>query len=708
MKKILLVAALLLVASPVFAEQGDITVGTAEASASLDTNFANAQANFTELYGWVDQGVKSTNSPVFAGVNLGVASTTTGLLNFYGNTKAFPFGLFSQGADSPGIGLRLPSTMPTVTSIFIADTNGYMDYLDPAGFAAALTSDQNYVSDAQITLLENTSGSNTGDQSGATVAFADTDNLFTATMIGPAIEEFNDSINSGVPNSTGAKVHWSQIAGMPAVFADGTDDGAAGEGISHATSDGAYYASKDGAWASLTGLYLAAGGTAANSALLENHAASYFQTALTDPLVRADIDDIPVNSEITGPVSSNWAYDHGAAADPHIGYALESALGTASSRNAEDTLTDGSNLPDGAAIKAYGDANWGGGSLPDGTATNQLLQWSGTAWAPVSTIAGIGNISGAGSYNKVTVTEPATGATLTLADGSTLATSGAYSLTLTQTGNSNVTLPTAGTLATLSDIPAGSLPTCSVDTQTVEWDTTTSDWICVDTVSITAGTGITISSGAISVTANTYQPLDSDLTSIAALTTNAVGLSLLDDTSTSALRTSIGMTANGSSLVVAADYAAMRTLLDLEAGTDFNSYDEDLTDLADGSLSGSKVGTGINGDNVTSGTIADARIASTITRTVASGTSALGTTEIASGACASAVTTSATGTATTDVINWGFNGDPTGVTGYAPTANGMLTIIAYPSADNVNYRVCNLTAAAITPGAITLNWRIQR
>ena len=36
-------------------------------------------------------------------------------------------------------------------------------------------------------------------------------------------------------------------------------------------------------------------------------------------------------------------------------------LGTASTRAAEDTLTDGSNLPDGAAIKAYGDANWAGG-----------------------------------------------------------------------------------------------------------------------------------------------------------------------------------------------------------------------------------------------------------------------------------------------------------------------------------------------------------
>lgn len=37
-------------------------------------------------------------------------------------------------------------------------------------------------------------------------------------------------------------------------------------------------------------------------------------------------------------------------------------LGSAALRAAEDTLTDGANLPDGAAIIAYGDENWGGGT----------------------------------------------------------------------------------------------------------------------------------------------------------------------------------------------------------------------------------------------------------------------------------------------------------------------------------------------------------
>jgi hypothetical protein len=57
-------------------------------------------------------------------------------------------------------------------------------------------------------------------------------------------------------------------------------------------------------------------------------------------------------------------------------------------------------------------------------------------------------VASATSLNKVTVTAPATAATLTLADGSTLATSGNYSITLTGTATTNVTLPTSGTLAT--------------------------------------------------------------------------------------------------------------------------------------------------------------------------------------------------------------------------------------------------------------------
>jgi hypothetical protein len=38
----------------------------------------------------------------------------------------------------------------------------------------------------------------------------------------------------------------------------------------------------------------------------------------------------------------------------------------------------------------------------------------------------------------------------------------------------------------------------------------------------------------------------------------------------------------------------------------------------------------------------------------------------------------------------------------------MLTIIPYPTANNVNFKVCNNTLAPVTPGPITLNWNVFR
>jgi len=67
------------------------------------------------------------------------------------------------------------------------------------------------------------------------------------------------------------------------------------------------------------------------------------------------------------------------------------------------------------------------------------------------TVSGTLGVTGAATFsstiNHVTLTQPATGATLTLADNSSLITSGAFSVTLTATGTTSVTLPTAGTLA---------------------------------------------------------------------------------------------------------------------------------------------------------------------------------------------------------------------------------------------------------------------
>jgi hypothetical protein len=77
-----------------------------------------------------------------------------------------------------------------------------------------------------------------------------------------------------------------------------------------------------------------------------------------------------------------------------------------------------------------------------GTGTKFVMDTSPTLITP--------NIGDATSttINKVTITAPASNATLTLGNGSTLATSGAHSITLTSTADTNVTLPTSGTLLT--------------------------------------------------------------------------------------------------------------------------------------------------------------------------------------------------------------------------------------------------------------------
>ena len=67
-----------------------------------------------------------------------------------------------------------------------------------------------------------------------------------------------------------------------------------------------------------------------------------------------------------------------------------------------------------------------------------------------------GNLVLNGSVNKITMTAPATGATLTLADNSTFVTSGAYSSTFTFSGTTTLTFPTSGTVTALGNTTTGS------------------------------------------------------------------------------------------------------------------------------------------------------------------------------------------------------------------------------------------------------------
>jgi hypothetical protein len=127
-------------------------------------------------------------------------------------------------------------------------------------------------------------------------------------------------------------------------------------------------------------------------------------------------------------------------------------------------------------------------------------------------------------------------------------------------------------------------------------------------------------------------------------------------------------------------------------------------------VTGVPISTGVSGLGTGVATAAGTALSAAggITSTIASGTAALGTGAISSATCATVVTVSAANVATTDTLMASFNGDPTAVTGYIPATAGMLTIIAYPTSGNVNFKVCNNTTSSITPGATTLNWRVVR
>lgn len=88
-----------------------------------------------------------------------------------------------------------------------------------------------------------------------------------------------------------------------------------------------------------------------------------------------------------------------------------------------------------------------------GVVGEYTISGSGTvvamATSPSFTTPTLG-VASATSINKVTITAPATSATLTIVDGGSLITAGAFATTLTSTGATNVTLPTTGTLATLA------------------------------------------------------------------------------------------------------------------------------------------------------------------------------------------------------------------------------------------------------------------
>ena len=88
------------------------------------------------------------------------------------------------------------------------------------------------------------------------------------------------------------------------------------------------------------------------------------------------------------------------------------------------------------------------------------------------------------------------------------------------------------------------------------------------------------------------------------------------------------------------------------------------------------------------------------------GTTALGTTAVSANSCRT-VTTATTGIVAGEALMWSFVTSLSGVAGYNPAAS-MVYITNRQTTGNVTFDVCNPTAASITPGAVTVSWRVPR
>jgi hypothetical protein len=75
-------------------------------------------------------------------------------------------------------------------------------------------------------------------------------------------------------------------------------------------------------------IFTSFGGYYTGSALIYDSTVDQWMIDGYQIISKNTVQDTPVNGNIDVPISSNWAYDHVAAADPHAGYMLESNIGT--------------------------------------------------------------------------------------------------------------------------------------------------------------------------------------------------------------------------------------------------------------------------------------------------------------------------------------------------------------------------------------------
>lgn len=224
-------------------------------------------------------------------------------------------------------------------------------------------------------------------------------------------------------------------------------------------------------------------------------------------------------------------------------------------------------------------------------------------------------VASATSVNKVTITAPATSATLTLANGSTLATVGAFSTTITATANTTVTLPTTGTLATTANLSQFASTTSAQLAGVISDETGTGNLVFSNSptlvtpilgtpqsVNLTNGTSLPITTGVSGLGANvaTFLATPSSANLINAVTDESGTGSLILNTSPN-INTSITTSSASFSLINATattvNFAGAATTLTIGNASGNTSLNGNVT--VGGNLTVSGTNTIINANTIT-------------------------------------------------------------------------------------------------------------
>jgi hypothetical protein len=171
--------------------------------------------------------------------------------------------------------------------------------------------------------------------------------------------------------------------------------------------------------------------------------------------------------------------------------------------------------------------------------------------------------------------------------------------------------------------------------------------------------------------------------------------------STLVLSTPLGMTSGGHGATTA---AGARTNLGVVIGSDVQAYDADLADLADGTLTGSKVGTGVDAGNITAGTLDNARLDSDL-QDLADGT--LSGSKIGTGVDGDVVTVNTVGTGRLvreSAAGGSFSWD---IDAGTETADGNATQFVTIPVLNGNTKHVDLSVTAAGPSSYSGAWKLS-